>query len=101
MENQAFFNRLVQKDMNGICRYYREEAGEKLADRFFEAALLVVEKATANPRHFHRLEDQPRLRRAPVEGFPYHFLYREIPAGIRVLVLRHDSRHWNYGIRRK
>ena len=101
MENRAFFNRLVQQDMNELCHYYREEAGETLADRFFDVALLVIEKATANPRHFHPLENQPLLRRAPVEGFPYHFLYREIPEGIRVLVLRHDRRHWDYGIRRR
>lgn len=64
MENRAFFNRLVQQDMNEICHYYREEAGETLADRFFDVALLVIEKATANPRHFHPLENQPLLRRA-------------------------------------
>jgi len=81
VENQAVFNRLVQKDMNGICSYYREEGGEGLADRFFEATLRVVEKAAANPRYFHPLKDEPRLRRTPVEGFPYHFLYREIPSG--------------------
>lgn len=33
--------------------------------------------------------------------FPYHFLYEEDQRKIRFLVLRHDKRHPNFGLRRR
>lgn len=101
MAREVIFHRLVQKDMTGIRRYYIEEAGEDLADRFYDRFMATIEKALSNPRHYHFLEKGRDIRRAPVKGFPYHFLYRETTFGIRVLVLRHDKRHWSFGLRRK
>jgi plasmid stabilization system protein ParE len=101
MANQLIFHRLVQKDMNGIRDYYREEGGPDLADRFYDAFLSKVAKAVANPRRYPPNKYAPELRGAEVDGFPYHFLYRETATGIRILVLRHDSRHWHFGLRRK
>lgn len=101
MVAEVIFHRLVQKDMNSIRLYYREEGGEELADRFYDAFLGKVGKAAASPRRYHQNKYAPELRSADVEGFPYHFLYRETTKGIRVLVLRHDSRHWNLGLQRK
>lgn len=87
--------------MNGILGYYQDEAGSKLAVRFFDTFIATTKKAAANPRFFHPLEQEPSLRRAKVKGFPYHFLYRETATGIRILVLRHDNRHWMFGLKRK
>lgn len=99
MERQVIFHRLVQRDMDGIFRYYREEASLSVAERFFETFLLFVEKALANPKGFHPASEE--LRRANLPGFPYHFLYREMSHGIRVLVLRHDRRHPSFGLKRQ
>ena len=90
MEARVIFHRLVQRDMDGILQYYRGEAGEGLASRFYAAFMAIVEQAAEEPERFHYLE-QP-IRRANIPKFPYHFLYRRIPSGIRVLVLRHDKR---------
>jgi len=75
MEPRVVFHRLVQRDMDGILRYYIEEAGESVADRFFGAFLALADKAVENPKRFHPISGQ--LRQANVPGFPYHFLYRE------------------------
>jgi plasmid stabilization system protein ParE len=99
MEPSIVFHRLVQRDMDGIQRYYLEEAGESVADRFFQLFLSVVERAASNPKRYHPISTA--LRRATIPGFPYHFLYRETASGIRVLVLRHDRRHPSFGLRRQ
>ncbi len=67
MERQVIFHRLVQRDMDGILRYYREEASLSVAERFFETFLLFVEKALANPKGFHPASEE--LRRANLPGF--------------------------------
>ena len=99
MASEVIFHRLVQRDMNDIRGYYIDEVGERLADRFYESFLAVVNRAAANPNYFHEI--RPTLRKAAIPKFPYHFLYRETLKGIRVLVLRHDKRHPSYGLSRK
>ncbi|MEK7953494.1 type II toxin-antitoxin system RelE/ParE family toxin [Luteolibacter soli] len=96
---KVIFHRLIRKDLDGVLSYYERESGSALADRFFESFLSVVEKALNDPRHFHVAAGV--LRRANLPDFPYHFLYREKPFGIRVLVLRHDRRHPDFGLRRR
>jgi hypothetical protein len=44
---------------------------------------------------------KPGFHRANLEQFPYHFIYREIPEGIRVTLLRHHRRHPEFGMERK
>ena len=73
MGKEAIFHKFVQRDMNGIIRYYADEAGMALADRFYVAFIVTVEKALKNPEHFH-----------PLQG-----------------VLRHEKRHPSYGMRRR
>lgn len=99
MSSRIIFHRLVQRDMDGVLAYYRQEAGESVANRFFDTFLDTVSKTVNNPKAFHPIS--AIYRRANVPGFPYHFLYREISTGIRVLVLRHDRRHPSYGLKRK
>lgn len=99
MAEHVIFHGLVQRDMDEIRRYYIDEADEHLADRFYFAFLSQVEKALANPEGFHLATGA--LRRANIPKFPYHFLFRRIRGGIRVLVLRHEKRHPAFGLRRK
>lgn len=99
MASEVIFHSLVQRDVDGVIRFYTDQAGDHLADRFFELFLHTVDKALNNPEHFHPLVGV--IRRANIPGFPYHFLYRKIPFGIRVLVMRHDKRHPSFGIRRR
>lgn len=99
MGNRVIFHRLVQRDMDDILRYYREDASETVADRFFQTFLQTIDSALSNPKKFHFADTI--YRRANMPGFPYHFLYREAQYGIHVLVLRHDRRHPSLGLKRR
>lgn len=98
---RVIFHRLVQRDMDEILLYYREDASDSVADRFFETFIATAAHATANPQSFHFDHQNARYRRAAIPSFPYHFLYRETPHGVRVLVLHHDRRHPSYGLSRR
>ena len=93
------FHRLVQKDLRAVLRYYEEESGVALADRFFAELDGLVAEMGLHPKKFHLVSQE--LRRANMARFPYHFLFRESPGGIRVLVLRHHRRHPSFGANRK
>jgi|GEM_PF-6091382 len=42
MDKHVIFNPLVQRDVTGILRYYAEEAGDHLADRFYVSFINTV-----------------------------------------------------------
>ena len=93
------FNRAVQRDVNQILEYYRREAGDVLADAFFEELLAAIDDAHEHPER-HHYAVQP-LRRVNLKRFPYNFIFREIGSDIRVLVVRHHKRHPSFGLRRR
>ena len=70
-----------------------------IADRFFAEVEALIQNIEISPERFHPA--QRGMRRANLENFPYHFLYRTHAAGTRILVLRHHRRHPFHGIRRK
>jgi hypothetical protein len=59
----------------------------------------VIAMAGANPNRFHPLK--PAFHRANLKRFPYHFIYRQIPEGIRVSLVRHHRRHPDAGTDRQ
>ena len=96
---EVIFHRLIQKDLREALDYYETEGGSKLADRFFEEAEAAVARVMQNPQGYHfQAKD---LRRVGLKTFQYHFLYRDHGFAVRFLVLRHDSRHPSYGLRRR
>lgn len=60
------------------------------ATRFFEELTKRVAQAHAQPQRFHPVAGE--LRRANLERFPYHFLFRVRDDTVRVLVVRHLRR---------
>jgi plasmid stabilization system protein ParE len=72
---------------------------QKLGDEFKDELRQVISLAAAKPGRFHQIK--PGLHRANLLRFPYHFIYREIPDGIRVTLVRHHRRHPEFGIKRK
>ena len=92
------FHRLIQKDLRAVLAYYEEEGGTQLADRFFSELDSLVEVISREPRRFYPLDHS--LRRANMTTFPYHLLFREVPEGVRVLVLRHHKRRPTFGLNR-
>lgn len=93
------FHTLVQRDLRIVLRYYDEEGGPQLADRFFFELGSLLEEITNQPKKFHEVSDG--LRRANIPNFPYHLLFSVNDNGIRILVLRHHRRHPRFGVSRK
>jgi plasmid stabilization system protein ParE len=87
----------VRRDVRNILRHY-DEVPIRLGDAFWDELQALIEQARTNPDRFHPAERG--LRRANMSNFPYHFLYRVRPGGIRVIVVRHHERHPNHGARR-
>ena len=69
-----------------------------LGDEFKKELRHFIRLAAANPGRFYPAGS--RFRRANLRRFPYHFLYREIPDGIRITLVRHHKRHPDYGLER-
>ena len=98
MAEEVIFHRLVQKDMTGIRRYYIEEAGDELADRSYDCFMETVARAISKPRRYHPIEEGDRVRRAPVKGFPYHFLYGETVGEDDLCALQKGARFTDFAV---
>lgn len=88
----------VEKDILEALKYY-DEISPILGDEFKKELQHFVALAVTNPGRFHLVS--AKFRRANLRRFPYHFLYREIPDGIRVTLVRHHKRHPDYGVERQ
>lgn len=88
----------VQRDVNGILKHYDGISG-RLANEFWDELMSRIEAAAKTPKHFHSTD--LKLRRANLQRFPYHFLFRVLPGKIRIIVIRHNRRHPDYGLGRK
>ena len=67
--------------------------------KFFDAVDAAVGQAVAFPRSGMPVARVPRdlpVRRIPVKRFPYHVIYLETEATIRVLAVAHDQRKPGY-----
>jgi plasmid stabilization system protein ParE len=90
----------VQRDVRGILHHY-DGISVKLGDTFWDELMDLIESARMNPERYHYDRTGRTLRRVNLERFPYHFLYRMVPGGIRVVVVRHHRREPSYGIARR
>ena len=88
----------VRQDVAEAMRRYKA-VSLKLADDFKAELRGVIAKAVANPNRFHPVK--PGFHRANLKRFPYHFIYRELPEGIRVTLVRHHRRHPEFGMERE
>ncbi|MBI5766851.1 MAG: hypothetical protein HZA93_03600 [Verrucomicrobia bacterium] len=59
----------------------------------------MKDRIAANPTRFGFFKDD--LRRARLRTFRHHFLFRIVEAEVRVLVLRHNRRHPEFGLTRR
>ena len=87
----------VRRDVRNILRHY-DGISFRLGDAFWDELLALIEAARTNPERFH--PGDRGLRRANMQNFPYHFLYRVRSGGIRVVVVKHHERHPSYGAKR-
>jgi plasmid stabilization system protein ParE len=86
----------VEQDVAEALSYY-DGVSSILGDEFKNELRHCIALAAAKPTKFHPVGS---FRRANLRRFPYHLLYREIPDGIRVTLVRHHKRHPDYGLER-
>jgi toxin ParE1/3/4 len=85
----------AEQDVADALDFYVEHAGVLVAQRFlveFERVvqLLVKHPGLGTPAAKGR-------RTFPMQVFPYSVVYREVEAGIRVIVVRHQHRRPGFG----
>jgi hypothetical protein len=79
--------------------YYEQVATPNLADQFYAELRYFMAEASRRPESFSiRARD---IRRVNLERFPYHFLFRIVGDVVRILVVRHHSRHPAFGTGRR
>ena len=89
----------VYSDIDSIMAYYEEVATRELADKFYAELRHFMVEAATRPESFAVRERG--IRRVNLHRFPYHFLFRIVGDAIRILVVRHHSRHPSLGIGRR
>lgn len=91
------FHPAVEQDVAEALRWY-QAVSLRLSQEFQAELRRVIAVAAAQPGRFHLIK--PGLHRANLKRFPYHFLYRELPDGIRVTLVRHHRREPRFGLER-
>ena len=83
----------AESEMIEAARFYdRRVAG--LGSDFLDAIDTAVVEITADPERFEVVENE--IRRHRVKQFPYCVYYRSAADSVRILVVRHHSRHPDY-----
>jgi toxin ParE1/3/4 len=89
----------AQRDIADAAKFYQRESAELSAD-FLDEVDRAVAAIVARPTTFEQV--RRGLRRYLVERFPYGIYYRMPDEHtIRIILVRHHSRHPGYGTRRK
>lgn len=88
----------VQREVDDACAWY-DERKDHLGDEFFQEVERVLASIASNPQSFP--QSSRGRRKAHLKRFPYTIFYRIHPDRVRILSIRHDKRHPNYGAGRK
>lgn len=88
-------HRSAERDLTDAFRFYKAEAGRGVAGRFLKEFERVVKILEEFPDIGTPTNDERRAY--PLSGFPYSIIYRSVDTGIRVLVVRHQSRDPAFG----
>ena len=89
----------VYSDIDRIMAYYEEVATPELANEFYAELRHFLGEVAERPESFAIRERD--IRRVNLQRFPYHFLFRVVGDVVRILVVRHHTRHPSLGIRRR
>jgi len=95
---EVTYHPFVKRDFIEALRYYHGVSGT-LADEFHKEVRSAIAQAAASPLRFHGVEQG--FRRANLQRFPYHILYEIREQDLRVMLIRHNKRHPDYGMTRK
>lgn len=95
---EVSYHPLVKRDVLEALKYYADISSH-LADEFDTELRELIAKAADNPLRFHPVGRG--FRRANLRRFPYHLLYEVRAESLRVMHIRHNKRHPDYGMERK
>jgi len=98
MKREIFYHPKAGADARDLAAYY-EAISPELAESFWLELLESIECARLFPERHHF--DETGRRRANLNKFPVHFLFRIFPDFIRITVIRHDRRNPDHGSGRK
>ena len=93
----VIYHPLVRRDVAQALKYYHA-ISPHLADEFHAEVRVLINKAAENPFRFH-LTDRG-FRRANLPRFPYHLLYEIRDDSLRVMIVRHNKKHPQFGLER-
>jgi plasmid stabilization system protein ParE len=96
---KLIYHRLVQREVNEAMRWY-EDRREDLGNDFFIKLSAALEQISSHPESHGFWLGSKTVRRVRLKRFPYAVLYEIRPTTIRILCVRHDKRHPNYGLSR-
>ena len=88
-------HRAAENDLAIAFRYYKTEAGESVAKRFLDEFERTARLLDSNPGF--GAPTSANRRCFPLRDYPYSVIYRETHTGIRILVVRHQSREPSFG----
>ncbi len=95
---EVVYHPLVRGDAEEALTYYRKISA-RLAAEFYAELRDTIDRASENPFRFHQADQG--FRRANLKRFPYHVLYEIRAESIRVMLVRHNKRHPQYGLPRE
>lgn len=87
----------AESELIEAARFYNERVPD-LGGNFLDAVDEAVGQISRDPRQFPKVRDD--IQRARVRRFPYCVYFRCLPEAIRILVVKHHSRHSDVGTSR-
>jgi plasmid stabilization system protein ParE len=92
-------HRGAEADLLEAARFYRQEGGSKLANRFLDEFERVAKLLVEFPGIGMPADDLRRVH--PLHDFPYSVIYRDVGGQIRILVVRGHFRDPEHGEARR
>lgn len=92
--NKIRYHKLVRGAVEEALAYYGC-ISPNLANAFREELASSVAAAAAQPLRFHPVSE---FRRINLKRFPYHVLFKCDAQVIRIMVVKHNKRHPNFGV---
>jgi plasmid stabilization system protein ParE len=94
-----YLHRGAELDLEEAVLFYKKEGGARLVKRFLEEFKRAANLLTVYPDFGTPVGGERRIH--PLQIFPYSLIYRPTQLGVRILVVRHQSRDPQHGEDRK
>lgn len=91
----GILHRHAEQDIDSAFQFYRKNGSGKVALRFLAEFERVADLVERNPEI--GTPTNGGRRTYPLRKYPYSLIYKAIPNGVRILVVRHHRRAPDYG----